>query len=334
MRPLLRMGLQPAADGTLTSDVFDATEPSLWGRAEVTGSNYELQTRTGNIDNPARGWSDWKRLQPGDPSGAAGTRFAQWRLTLRPGANVTQVGVNYLPANAAPVVDEILVAPGTRVNVAANQPSIPQQTTLTFASQGGNAINIDSNSPQAPLTAIRDKTGVTVRWAAHDDNGDDLRFALYFRAADEPGWKLLKDNLSDRSYSFDAALLPDGPYRLRVVATDAPSHPPGAALMGERVSDQFLIATATPQVSALQAKRDGANVRVTATAVGSRTPISRAEYSLDAAPWQYVEPVGRVSDALREQYEFTLPAGPGPHTLTLRAFDRFDNTGSAKISVP
>ncbi len=331
---LLRMGLTPAGSGTLTSDVFDATEPSLWGRAEVTGTNYDLETRTGNIDNPVRGWSDWKRLQPGDPAGAPGTRFAQWRLTLHPGANVTQIGLNYLPANAAPVVDEILVAPGTRVNAAANQPSIPQQTTLTFASQGGNAINIDSNSPQAPLTAIRDKAGVTARWAAHDDNGDDLRFSLYYRSADEGSWMLLKDNLSDRYYSFDAALLPDGPYRLRVVVTDAPSHPPGAALTGERVSDQFLIATATPQVSALAAKRDGANLRVTVMANDIRTPISRAEYSLDAAPWQYVEPVGRMSDSLREQYEFTIPAGPGPHVLTLRAFDRFDNVGSAKISVP
>ncbi len=332
---LLRMSLDPPASGTLTSEVYDASQPALWGRAEVTGSGFGLETRTGNIDNPVRGWSAWKQVRPEDASvGQPGARFAQWRLTLTPGAHVSQVALNYLPANAAPVVDEILVAPGTRVNAAANQPSLPQPAQLTFASQGGNAVNLDNNSPQAPLSGIKDKTGVTVRWAAHDDNGDDLRFALYTRGSGETVWRLLKDNLADRFYTFDAALLPDGPYRVRVVATDAPSHPPGAALTGERVGDLFLIATGTPQVAPLEARVDAGSLHVTATATSAKTPIARAEYSLDAAPWQYVEPVGRVSDLVREQYEFRTPAGPGPHTLTLRVYDRFDNSGSAKVSVP
>ncbi len=77
---------------------------------------------------------------------------------------------------------------------------------------------------------------------------------------------------------------------------------------------------------------------MTATATGSRTPIAHAEYSLDAGPWQYVEPVGRLSDAVREQYDFRVPLPAGAattgHVLTLRAFDRYDNEGSAKVSIP
>ncbi len=245
---------------------------------------------------------------------------------------MSQVGINYLPANAAPVVDEILVAPGTRVNASANQPSQPQPAQLTFASQGGT-VNLDNNSPQAPLSGVKDRSGITVRWAAHDDNGDDLRFSLYTRGSGDREWRLLKGDLTDRFYSFDAALLPDGPYRVRIVASDAPSHPAGAGLLGEKVSDLFLVATATPSV-VLSAKAEGASLHVTATATSARTPIAHAEYSLDAAPWQYVEPVGRVSDAVREQYDFRVPAGAGAHTVTLRVYDRFDNSGSAKISVP
>jgi len=339
---LLRMSLAPAESGTLLSETFDATEPSLWGRAEITAGSppdsYTLEAHTGNIDNPARGWSDWKPVHPEDPTlGQPTARFAQWRLTLKPGARVNQVGLNYLPANAAPEVDEVLIAPGTRVNAAANQPSYPQQTTLTFASQGG-VVNIDANSAAAPLSAFRDKGSVTARWAAHDDNGDELRFALYYRSPDETGWHLLKDNLTERYYSFDAALLPDGPYRMRVVVTDAASHPPGAALTGERVSDVFLVDTATPQVSALTAQRAGTNLHVTATVTDAKTPIERAEYSLDAGPWQYIEPVGRVSDSLREEYNFEIPlpatASAGPHILTMRAYDRYDNQGTSKVSVP
>ncbi len=337
---LLRLDLAPAAKATLQSEVFDTAQPSLWGRAEVVANTpgYTLETHTGNVDSPARGWTDWK------PVGAADTtiaqppaRYAQWRLTLQPGALVSQVSLNYLPANAAPEVDEVLVAPGTRVNASANQVSYPQQTQLTFASQGG-VVNIDSNSPAAPLSAIKDKSSVTARWAAHDDNGDELRFALYYRAPGDATWHLLKDDLTDRFYSFDASLLPDGPYRLRVTVTDAPSHPAGAALGGERVSDLFLIDTATPSVTDLAAKRSAAALHVTAVVTNKQAPIARAEYSLDAAPWQYVEPVGRISDSAREQYSFdvALPGAnsSGPHSLTLRAFDRYDNAGSAKVAIP
>ncbi len=341
---LLRMALGPAQAGTLLSEVFDATLPALWGRAEVaSGSSapgsYAFEARTGNIDNPVRGWSQWHAVRPEDATiGQPGGRFAQWRLTLQPGARIQQVGLNYLPANAAPEVDEVLVAPGTRVNSAANMSSYPQSTTLTFASQGGNAVNLDANSAAAPLSAIRDKGAVTIRWAAHDDNGDDLRFALFYRGPADPDWRLLKDNLSDRFYSFDASLLPDGPYRMKVTVTDAASHPAGAALGGERVSDVFLVDTATPQVAALQAERRNAGLHVTATVTGSKTPIARAEYSLDAGPWQYVEPVGRLSDSLREQYDFTaaLPTAQSgsQHILTLRAFDRYENSGSAKVAIP
>ncbi len=341
---LLRLDLAPALKATLQSEVFDAAQPSLWGRAEVVASTaasapgYMLETRTGNVDSPARGWTDWKPVAPGDTPVAPPTaRYAQWRLTLQPGALVSQIGLNYLPANAAPEVDEVLVAPGTRVNAAANQVSYPQQTQLTFASQGGT-VNIDSNSPAAPLSAIKDKSSVTARWAAHDDNGDELRFTLYYRAPGDAAWHLLKNDLTDRFYSFDASLLPDGPYRLRVVVTDAPSHPAGAALAGERVSDLFLVDTATPAVTELAVKRSPASLHVTAVATNKQTPIARAEYSLDAAPWQYVEPVGRVSDSPREQYSFdvALPGtdGSGPHSLTLRAFDRYDNAGSAKVAIP
>jgi hypothetical protein len=68
---------------------------------------------------------------------------------------------------------------------------------------------------------------VTVRWAAHDDDGDDLIYSLYLRGDGETVWRLLKDKITDKAYSFDATLIPDGGYRIKVVASDAPSHTPG-----------------------------------------------------------------------------------------------------------
>jgi hypothetical protein len=40
------------------------------------------------------------------------------------------------------------------------------------------------------------------------------------------------------------------------------------------------------------------------------SPIARAEYSLDAGPWQYVDPAGKISDSKHEHYDSHL-AGRG-----------------------
>ena len=41
--------------------------------------------------------------------------------------------------------------------------------------------------------------------------------------------RLLKDNITDKAYSFDQTLIPDGGYQMRVVVSDAPSHTPADA---------------------------------------------------------------------------------------------------------
>ena len=51
-----------------------------------------------------------------------------------------------------------------------------------------------------------------------------------------------------------------------------------------------------------------------------------------------VAPVGSVSDSLEEHYDFTLleSLSPGEHSIAVRAYDRFENVGSAKtiVNVP
>ncbi len=254
------------------SDVFDAQVQSVWGRAEILAQGaYEFYVRTGNVENPLRGWTDWKRIPADSAQGSNGlepARYLQWKAVLAPGSLLSSVGINYLPANLAPSVDELVVVPGTRANAQSSQPQLPQQTSISFGSQNSGGPNFDGGN--APLAAIRDKGAVTARWAAHDDNGDELTFALYYRSEGEEAgghsWRLLKDKLTDRFYTFEASLLPDGAYRMKVVASDAPSHPAGEALTGEHESASFLIDTATPQLNGLAATLSAGGLHVTATA--------------------------------------------------------------------
>ena len=121
---LYKLPAEPAATGTYLSDVFDAGFFSTWGRAEIDANNgsaatspFDLFARTGNIENPERNWSEWQKVTSNSPTvGAPAARFIQWKVVLRPGARIASIGIDYLPVNVAPVVDEVAVQPGARVN--------------------------------------------------------------------------------------------------------------------------------------------------------------------------------------------------------------------------
>jgi hypothetical protein len=329
-----------------SSDVLDAGALARFGRVEVEpgSASYELLTRTGNVEQPVRGWSDWQPLRDGVVASPAG-RFLQWKAVLHATGSVGGVGVNYLPVNAAPVVDELVVVPGARFNSQAQVANQPPTVNIVLPSAGQAAVTVDS-SAATPLQAAKDRAAVTVRWAAHDDTGDDLSFALYLRGDGESVWRLLKADITDKAYSFDAALIPDGGYQIKVVASDAPSHTPGDALTGAKVSERFEVDTTPPVVSALKASLEplicaGLNctgkIRVSFDAEDAFSPIAHAEYSLDAGPWQYIEPVGGLSDSRREHYDVLIPvpaeSKASEHLVAVRVYDRHDNVGVAKTVI-
>jgi hypothetical protein len=98
--------------------------------------------RSGNVENPERNWSEWKKVTPNSGNaGVPAARFIQWKAVLEPGARVGSVGINYLPVNIAPVVDEIAVEPGARATQSGQQPGQPQQITINLPSaQSGSPM--------------------------------------------------------------------------------------------------------------------------------------------------------------------------------------------------
>jgi hypothetical protein len=329
------------------SDVLDAGILARFGRVEIEpgSSAYEIFTRSGNVEQPLRGWSDWQPLKDGVVASPAG-RFLQWKSVLSTNGILGSVGVNYLPMNAAPVIDDLVVATGARLNPQNQIPSVPATVNVAFPSSAASP-EVAATDSATPISALKDRAAVTVRWAAHDDNGDDLIYSLYLRGDGETVWRLLKDNINDKAYSFDATLVPDGGYQIKVVASDAPSHTPADALKGEKVSDRFQVDTTPPSIAGLTATGEHAECGVNSCtkpfqisfdAQDPASPIAHAEYSLDAGPWQYVEPVGKISDSRTEHYSFKVSldvtAGKiGEHLITVRAFDRYDNIGVGKTVI-
>lgn len=347
-------------EGTFESDVFDAHIFSRWGRAEVRAQGaFELWARSGNVDNPDRNWSPWKQvdLARETPMTVPSARFIQWKAVLRPGSTaprVESVTVNYLPKNVAPKVEDVSVLVGWRA-----------QTPPRVLGENTSSTSASLRSEPANPAPAREKGAISVRWASHDENDDLLVYSIYYRGDGEKNWKLLKSNLLDRYYSFDAGLLPDGGYTIKVIASDAPSHTPEEALTDERESNRFEVDTTPPQVQNLNAAVEGDQLHVTFQAVDGFSAVRRAEYSVDAGEWQYVEPVGQLSDYRVENYDFSIavpgatkatadsgadpitpksrtkrktstaePAGvSGEHLIVVRVYDKFDNVGVAKTVI-
>jgi sugar lactone lactonase YvrE len=333
------LGGTPDALGEYESDVFDAKIFSRWGRAEVRGRGaFDLLARSGNVDNPDRNWSPWKKVDfaKGGALDVPAARFVQWKAVMKagnPGALIESVVLNYLPKNVAPVVEDIVVQTGARFN------PMPKSTIETVNIGSGPAQRFDATVP-----AVKDRNSVAVRWTAHDDNDDDLVYSIYYRGDAEKEWKLLKSDLDDKYYSFDASLLPDGGYTFKVIASDAPSHSPEDALSASKESPRFEIDTTPPQVQNLNAAVDANALHITFRAVDGFSVIKRAEYSIDAGDWQFVEPVGGLSDYRVENYDFSVPLPPaksdadaaknaGEHVVVVRVSDRYDNLASAKYVV-
>jgi WD40 repeat protein len=340
------LGPAPVTEGAYESDVFDAKNFSKWGRAEVRGSGrFDLFARSGNVDNPDRNWSLWRKvdLQKDLPIDAPSARFIQWKAVLHADGGpsvIDSVTLNYLPKNVAPEVDDVTVIVGSRV---------PAGTHFEPGT---------STSYEPPIPTVRDRHSIVVKWRAHDDNDDTLEFNLYYRGDGETRWKLLREGVDERFVNLDSDLFPDGGYNIRVVASDAPSHSPEEALTGEGTSPRFEVDNTPPRIEFLSTKVESNQVHLTFRAVDTFSPIKRAEYSIDADDWQLVEPVGQISDYKIETYNVYVPIPettsnsepdstvdtasskhPAPskaaqeHTIIVRVYDRFDNLGINKVVV-
>jgi WD40 repeat protein len=369
------VGPEFEAEGTYESRSFDAQNFSQWGRLEWwtprTPTNTESRTasaakkssvhdseprveffaRSGNTEDPGKEWSSW--YGPYTHSGAEveipPARFAQWKAVIhggQPGDGVDWASLAYLPRNVAPVIDGIAIQdPGVRAN-ATNIMSIGQPTTVTLklppAPNTSGVIITQSGTPprfEPPPQGIQQKGYATALWSAHDDNDDELRYAVYYRGENEQDWKLLKDKLEQKFYSWDTTSFPDGAYYLKIVATDAPSNPPAIALTAERISERFEMDNTPPVIEHLQAEFRAADhasssIAVKCTARDASSSVERAQYSLDGGDWILVSPAGNIGDAPEEHYEFTISdPSAGEHTVAVRAYDRFENVGSAKTTV-
>jgi hypothetical protein len=367
---IFTLGPELEAEGTFESQAFDARIFSRWGRLTWWGENgtapasgVELYVRAGNTSDPENSWSGWSgpyRDARGEEAQAPAARFVQWKAVLRsgrgPAPEISWVSLAYLPKNMPPRIDAIAVQnPGVRVAAAGGgqgqgggtgpvqlrQPMAPAQAgAIPARPQTDTATAPATPRFEPPPQGFAQKGHQAVLWAADDVNEDDLTYSIYFRGESETGWKLLRDKIAQRFYSWDTTSMPDGAYYLKIAASDERSNAPGEALSAERESERFVVDNTPPEVSGLTSEPVSA-AGVTASGVTLRfrasdatSAIVNAQYSLDAGDWTLIPPADGVSDALEEAYAIVLrDLAPGEHTVAVRVYDQYDNLAAGKVTL-
>jgi hypothetical protein len=351
---MFRLASGQATEGTYESDIRDAETVATWGAISWRGSappgtSVKLYTRSGNTNVPDDTWSAWSDAYTrpeGEQVTSPKARYLQWKTELSGTTSaspvVTSVTVAYLQRNLRPEISSITVHPPGVVfqrpfstgdaELAGFDGSLSDRRA-SQSSQVSAATAVSSGAP--PLGRRTYQKGLqTIIWKADDENDDDLQYDVLYRREGETTWKPLKRNLTDPIFVWDTSSVPNGTYFVKIVASDAPSNPPGTALSGERESRAFDIDNSPPTIAVTGVRRDGPRTIVTFTVTDDQSAVQRVEYSLDADRWRTIHPKDGIADSRVEQFELAIDGDTTDKAVILRAMDAMSNVATARAEAP
>ena len=339
------------ARGSFESRVQDSKVVSRWGsvswQAKVPkGAGLELYTRSGNTRRPDLTWSDWSRpytRADGEKVQSPPARYIQYKAVLetatRASPELSRVVIPYLQQNLAPEVKSIRILPQgvaflKSETLSSNpRPVSPADREAADVSGAAQAIPEPVIASSRPRRAFQ-RGSRSFTWKASDPNGDELAFTLHYRGEDESNWKPLVRDHPRRDYTLQSGSLPDGSYRIRIMASDSPSNPASNARSGELVSAPFVIDNTPPAVETLsRTVREGvATVRFR---VEDRVSgLRRADVATDGGEWRAVYSTDGIIDSRTEEFRVATEAlGKGEHVVSLRVYDAAGNLGLGKVTI-
>ena len=324
--------------GEYTGPVLDARTLASWGHvvwdaAVAAGASVQLQSRSGNTNEPNATWSDWSPFygKTEEQVLSPKSRYLQVKILLRTQTGKSspvfdRLAVFYLQSNVAPSVSRIEFLR-------------PNEVYLKLPDQDDVILGVERNAPETPTKKDELRVGLgyrkserkgfqTVVWDAADENGDTLRYSLAMKKDGETEWRVLEPDWTETIYAFDTLSFPDGTYLLRLTASDAPSNPGGLELKADKTSPSLVIDNSLPVVKGFTATRNGASLDVAFQAEDAYSYIEEVKVLVRPGEWRVVFPVDGIADSRTESFKFAakLPAG-AENQVTVRVRDSYGNVG-------
>ena len=329
-----------ALEGTLESKVLKAQPLGDWGRAYVeadipSGTGVELQLRTGATETPDSTWSTWTPpLRSGERPNVKPARFAQFRLRLtssRGGATpvVEEVRMHWPNRNLAPVWEGVeIMPPGLTITRNAPPDDIGIER-IPFATQKLIPAMAYAGSERRSFR----RGAQSFMFKVSDPNTDQLSYRL--RLLPEKGSPYeLETAWKEKFFSFDTLPVPDGRYRMEVVASDSPSQPFNAALSASWRTAPFMVDHTPPTISELSATPEGEGIHVRFLARDGISIIKEAALSADGEKWLQLLPEDRIFDQVDERFDIQIPREliKGDRVL-IRVVDSHLNEQAASVAI-
>jgi outer membrane protein assembly factor BamB len=332
-----RIDSGPSPKAEFRSTVKDVERFSRFGHYHIDGhivgdGNVAIAFRSGNTRTPDATWSPWSA-----PSSAAegsinvpAGRYLQWKLSM-PKATadlaVDGVTVAFVNRNMAPVIDSVSVQDPAVVFITGSYPPSPQVVEATNPDEYGIFTSLDNpRDKNDPGKKVFRKGYRTVNWRAHDDNGDNVRYSVYFRPKGSERWLRLRENIDETALNFDTSQLPDGAYQLRLMASDIVDNPDNP-LTDIKEGVEFQVDNTPPSIR-FTTQGDEIVIQVK----DKLSPIGKVEYSADAQRWIRLTPVDGIADSPDESYRLKRSAVQGKFVI-VRAVDAFFNVATESIDL-
>lgn len=325
--------------GEYLSRVYDTRTVSSWGKIEwratvPQGSSLQLQTRSGNSDEPNQSWTDWSppyQKADGEQILSSKGRFIQFKIIFQTQSSKVsplfeKVTLYFLQANLEPVITTLNLFPPNHVFL-----KPPEQADLIWGLDTEAVPSTgDEDQTKSYMIAkkVQRKGYQTLVWEAVDENGDNLHYNLYIRMENEQKWRILEKNWRETIFAFDTLSYPDGVYFIKVQASDVPSNPTGVELTSEKTSPPLTIDNSLPVVRDFQAVKEKNTLTMTFSTQDSMSSIEEVHYIIHPDKWRIVFPVDGICDSKQENFKLkTALSEKSDNLVTVKVKDRHGNIG-------
>ncbi len=325
--------------GEYVSRVYDSGTVSSWGKIQwraalPQGCSLQLQTRSGNSDEPNSSWTDWSppyQKADGEQILSAKGRFIQFKIIFQTQSSkvspvVEKVTLFFLQANLEPVINKLQVFPPNQVFL-----KPPEQGDIIWGLDRDVSPGTDLEDQPKPIglaKKVQRKGYQTLVWEAADENEDRLQYNLSIRREDEQKWRTLKRNWDETVFAFETLSYPDGVYFVKIQASDARSNPKGQELTSEKTSPPLTIDNSLPVVINFKAVKEKSTLDLTFSTQDAMSSIEEIHYIIHPDPWKIVFPVDGICDSKREDFKLKIALPPDSDNLvTIKVTDRHGNTG-------
>jgi hypothetical protein len=354
------VGRSDVEPGTAISPPLDGGLAVAWGRLRWEGVAGEgsprWSVRGGRRAQPDETWTDWSAAwtEADHALDVKDCRYLQWRVELpaaraeAPAWRLTGVSVSARQPNLPPVIEDFRWEQLRGIKLGG---LVAGQSIVHEYRSGLRAEFTQQDQPDEGWTEMeRSDPGRAVRvvtWRAADPNADRLEFRLECRREGDLSWRSAtapggeQDALTGTLGSWDTSALPDGRYELRLVASDQPDNPGGAAAESERTLGPVTVDNLPPQLEGVEARAVDGGLTLRLRATDASGPLAGARLILPDGKAERLEPRDGICDSVNESFETVVKwprtsrsGGVRPWRLRVEVRDLAGNVAGAEVIVP